>query len=216
MQMRRMGGIPLWSGSTGPLLRRTGRLAEPRFAWDKLPEEQQMDLLVDAPATAPRFQEVITTQSELRGIVGRPNRFMTSKVLTRLDRHCRQFIGKAPFVVIASTAENGQLDVSPKGDPAGFVQVVDDRTLAIPDRRGNRRVDTLCNVLANPSVGLIFFVPGKTETLRVAGKAAIVRDRSLRESLALEGRIPEVVLVVTVERVYFHCGRCITRSGLWN
>jgi PPOX class probable FMN-dependent enzyme len=175
-----------------------------------------MDLLLDAPTIAPRFREVITTENELRSIVGRPNRLMTSKMLSKLDRHCRQFIAKTPLVVIASSGASGQLDVSPKGDPPGFVQVLDDVTLAIPDRRGNRRVDTFCNILANPSVGLIFFVPGKAETLRVSGKGAIVRDSAIRESLALNGRIPELALIVTVERAYFHCGRCITRSNLWN
>jgi uncharacterized protein len=118
-------------------------------------------------------------------------------------------------VVVATTGRTGHLDLSPKGDPPGFVRVLDEQTLALPDRAGNRRVDSLRNILENPSVGLIFLVPGEGETLRVGGKAAVVRDRGLRESMALNDRVPELALVITVERVFFHCGKCIVRSKLW-
>jgi PPOX class probable FMN-dependent enzyme len=107
------------------------------------------------------------------------------------------------------------LDVSPKGDPAGFVKVIDDRTLAIPDRLGNRRLDTFRNVLGNPNVGLIFLIPGITYTLRISGKAIIVRDLELREAMAIKGKRPDHVLVVEVERVLSHCPKCMIRSGLW-
>lgn len=108
------------------------------------------------------------------------------------------------------------MDVSPKGDPPGFVRVLDDRTLAIPDRPGNRRIDTFRNVLENPQVGLLFLVPGKPETLRVAGSASIVRDLALLDAMSVEGKAPEFALVVRVQRVMFHCGKCIIRSGLWS
>ena len=163
------------------------------------------------------FQDVVTTESELRAIIGPPNRWMTSKILTKLDKKCRRFIASSPFVVVGSTGAGGLFDVSPKGDPPGFVQVFDDFTLVVPDRRGNRRVDTLCNVLRNPHVGLIFLVPGRGETLRVFGRALIVRDEELRRSVAGgDHTLPEVALVVRVQRAFFHCGKCITRSRLWD
>jgi uncharacterized protein len=162
-----------------------------------------------------RFDEVITTESDLRKIVGPANRWFTSKILTRLDRRCREFIAASPLVVVGSTDPLGMVDLSPKGDPAGFVRCLDDVTLAIPDRRGNRRVDTFHNVLQNPGVGLIFFVPGQRETLRVAGRAMIVRDTDIRSTMIDNGRMPELAMIIAVERAFFHCGKCITRSKLW-
>jgi len=161
-------------------------------------------------------RDVVTSESELRAIVGRPLPWFQSKLLTRLDLKCRQFIARSPFVVVASSRDDGLMDLSPKGDPAGFVQVLDERTLALPERAGNRRVDTLYNVLKHSGVGLIFFVPGQGETLRVAGQASIVRDRALRETMAIKGRPPELALIVAVERAFFHCARCIGRSKLWD
>jgi len=163
-----------------------------------------------------RFDEVITTAQDLRKIVGPANRWFTSKILTRLDRRCREFVASSPFVVVGSADPLGLVDLSPKGDRAGFVRCLDDSTLAIPDRRGNQRVDTFHNVLQNPGVGLIFFVPGRRETLRVAGRAMIVRDFDIRSVMAEGGRVPELALIVAVERAFFHCGKCITRSNLWD
>ncbi len=163
-----------------------------------------------------RFDEVITTEQDLRNIVGPANRWFTSKILTRLDRHCLEFIGASPFVVIGSADPLGMVDLSPKGDGAGFARCLDDKTVVIPDRRGNRRVDTFHNVLQNPGVGLIFFVPGRRETLRVAGRAMIVRDGDIRSAMMENGRTPELALVVAVEKAFFHCGKCIARSNLWD
>lgn len=175
-----------------------------------------MDIDAREAATADaRFRDVITTESELRKHVGPANRWFTSKFLHRLDRHCQTFIAASPFVVIGSTNQLGMVDLSPKGDRAGFVRSLDDATLAIPDRRGNRRVDTFHNVLQNPGVGLIFFVPGQRETLRVAGRALIVRDQSIRSTMMDKGPMPDLAMIVTVERAFFHCGKCITRSNLW-
>jgi uncharacterized protein len=174
---------------------------------------------VDATAAAPagrRFGEVITSEQELRRIVGPANRWFTSKMLDRLDRRCRSFVAASPFVVVGSTNPLGMVDLSPKGDRAGFVRSLDDATLAIPDRRGNRRVDTFHNVLQNPGVGLIFFVPGQRETLRVTGRALLVRDHDIRSSMMDDGRMPDLAMIVIVERAFFHCGKCITRSNLWN
>ncbi len=174
-----------------------------------------MDLR-EAETADRRFEEVITTESELRKIVGPANKWFTSKILPRLDRRCRDFIAASPFVVVGSTDPLGMVDLSPKGDRAGFVKLLDSATLAVPDRRGNRRVDTFHNVLQNPGVGLIFFIPGRPETLRVGGRAVIVRDHDIRSALAEKGRVPELVMIVSVERAFFHCGTCITRSKLWD
>ncbi|MGZ3282707.1 MAG: MSMEG_1061 family FMN-dependent PPOX-type flavoprotein [Xanthobacteraceae bacterium] len=159
------------------------------------------------PTRDARFDEVITTAQDLRKIVGPANRWFTSKILTRLDRNCRNYIAASPFVVVGSTDLLSMVDLSPKGDRAGFVRCLDDSTVAVPDRRGNRRVDTFHNVLHNPGVGLIFFVPGRRETLRVAGRAMIVRDVDIRNAMAENGRVPELALVVVVERAFFHCGK---------
>jgi PPOX class probable FMN-dependent enzyme len=162
-----------------------------------------------------QFAEPITSEAQLRAITGLPARRALDKELTKLDVHCRAIIAKSSFVLIASSDREGRLDVSPKGDPAGFVQVLDDVTLAIPDRPGNRRADTFRNVLQNPRVGLLFLVPGRSETLRVNGRAQIVRDRELRERMTVQGKRPELALVVTAEEVFVHCPKCMLRSGLW-
>lgn len=174
-----------------------------------------MDTRIPAAAER-RFDEVIRTEQDLRQIVGPANRWFTAKILTRLDRGCRQFIAASPFVVVGSTDPLGMVDLSPKGDQPGFVRCLDASTLAIPDRRGNRRVDTFHNLLQNPGVGLIFFVPGRRETLRVAGRATIVRDSDIRSAMTENGRTPELALIIVVERAFFHCGKCVTRSNLWD
>jgi hypothetical protein len=167
-----------------------------------------------APALRRRFHEVISSEPELRRIVGKPSFWFQGKMLTRLNGGCR-FIAESPFMIIASTGVTGAVDASPRGDPPGFVRVLDDATLAIPERPGNHRCDTLRNILDRPGVGLIFVVPGKSETLRISGHAVVVRDRTLREAMALDGRVPELAVVVGVERAFFHCARCIRRSKLW-
>jgi PPOX class probable FMN-dependent enzyme len=172
---------------------------------------------VDANAIfGDRFHHVVSTESELRDIVGPANRWLTSKMLAKLDPKCRRFIAISPFVVIGSAGTCGPVELSPKGDPPGFVHVLDDSTLVVPDRPGNRRVDTFRNVLQNPHVGLVFLVPGRRETLRVFGIGLIVRDDDIRNAVAMHGRAPDLALVVGVQRAFFHCGRCITRSQLWD
>jgi len=161
------------------------------------------------------FHEVITTEESLREILGTPSKRAADKVIDHIDEHCAALISSSPFLVIASADADGNMDVSPKGDPAGFVKVIDERTLAIPDRKGNRRGDTFSNILQNPKVGLIFLTPGYQETLRVSGKARIVRDQALLESMAHEGSVPMFATVVDVEKALFHCAKCIIRSGLW-
>jgi PPOX class probable FMN-dependent enzyme len=162
------------------------------------------------------FAETVTTLEELREVIAPPSDLVTSKEVSELDEHCRNFIARSPFILIASTDGEGSIDISPKGYPAGFVRVLDDRTLAIPDRPGNHRADTFVNVIRHPFVGLIFLIPGTKNTLRVRGRATIVRDLELRETMAVNSRLPELALVVDVTTAYFHCAKCIIRSRLWS
>ena len=162
-----------------------------------------------------RLTDQITSENDLRAHIGMPARLSVAKSLTRLDGHCRDFIARSPFVVIGSGDGQGHFDVSPKGDPPGFVQVLDDITLAIPDRPGNRRADTLGNILLQPSVGLLFLVPGSGDTLRVNGRAALVRDTWLLDRMKVRGRAPSLAIAVEVEEAFFHCAKCVIRSGLW-
>ena len=152
----------------------------------------------------------------LRELYGPASERSLKKELRHLDRHCRAFIARSPFLVIASTDPEGRCDASPKGDAPGFVEVVDDKTLLIPDRLGNNRVDTLGNLLACPGVGLIFLVPGVNETLRVNGRARVTTDTALLETMAVNGKAPRSGILVAVEEVYFHCGKALIRSDLWN
>jgi len=162
------------------------------------------------------FSETITTLDELREIIEPPSELVTAKDVTELDEYCRDFIARSPFVLVASSDGAGSIDISPKGDPPGFVRVLDETTLAIPDRPGNHRADTFVNVVRHPYVGLIFLIPGTKNTLRVRGKATIVRDLELRESMAANERVPELALVVDVTTAYFHCAKCVIRSKLWS
>lgn len=162
-----------------------------------------------------KFAEVVQTEVALRAILGAPAERAMRKEIVRLDMHCRTLIASSPLVLVASSDAAGRCDVSPKGDPPGFVHVLDDETLAVPDRPGNRRADTFVNVLQNPHVGLLFIIPGKLETLRVNGRAQIVRDQALRERMEMAGKLPPLALVVTVEQAFIHCRKCMLRSGLW-
>ena len=160
--------------------------------------------------------DMIDDVEQLRAAYGAPSERAVKKQLSRLDKHCRDFIARSPFVVIASADPSGRCDASPKGDAPGFVHVIDDATLLIPDRLGNNRVDTLGNLLARPGIGLIFFVPGINETLRVNGRARITTDPELLEPLAVNGKIPRSGILIAAEEVYFHCGKALIRSDLWN
>jgi len=162
------------------------------------------------------FKHVIQNEAELRDILGYAGKVAQNKVLSEIDEICRTFIGKSPFVLLGSTDADGNMDVSPKGDPAGFVQVMDSKTLLIPDRPGNQRGDTLSNILQNPHIGLLFLVPGRRDTLRINGTAQIVRDDDVRERFVMQGKVPMFVIAVTVKEVFFHCTKCVVRSGLWS
>lgn len=158
----------------------------------------------------------IDDEDELRSHLGPVSPLAEHKVQTRLDHFCRDFIALSPFLVLASADGRGNADASPRGDAAGFVRVLDDATLLIPDRRGNNRVDSFANILASRGVGLIFFVPGIDETLRVNGSARITREPDLLAPLAVQGKAPGLGLLVEVHEAYFHCGKALMRSRLWD
>jgi PPOX class probable FMN-dependent enzyme len=162
------------------------------------------------------FDELIATRERLRSLYKQPSDRAHDKVIDHIDDVCRRFIAASPFVIVASRGADGRLDVSPKGDPPGFVAVLDERTLAIPDRLGNNRLDTFDNLLVHPEVGLLFLIPGNGDTLRVSGTARLVRDATLQARLAVDGRTPNLVVVVTVEEAFMHCPKCIARSKLWS
>jgi hypothetical protein len=148
--------------------------------------------------------------------MGHASHRVQGKHITTLDEHCRAFITKCPFVLIASADGAGNMDVSPKGDPPGFVRVLDDTTLVIPERPGNRHAATFSNLVQNRHVALLFLIPGKQETLRVSGTAVILRDQWLRDEMAIAGKTPDFAIAVTVEEAFLHCAKCIIRSRLWD
>jgi PPOX class probable FMN-dependent enzyme len=156
----------------------------------------------------------VTDVSELRALYGEPSGLAVEKSLRRLDRHCREFIRLSPFLLI-STQGPGGADISPRGDPSGFVSVEDDGAILIPDRLGNNRIDTLENILHNPRVGVIFLVPGLNESLRINGVAEIVVGPELRR-LAHQDRVPKTAIRVRIEEVFFHCAKALIRSKLWD
>ena len=162
-----------------------------------------------------RFEEVIATRDRLRELNKLPSHRVSNKSIDHVDDICRRFVAASPFVLLASRGLDGRLDVSPKGDPPGFVKVLDNKTLAIPDRLGNNRLDTFENLLVHPEVGLLFIIPGHGDTLRISGTGHIVRDSALQSRFVMNGKAPHLVLVVDVEEVFIHCPKCMVRSRLW-
>jgi uncharacterized protein len=158
----------------------------------------------------------IEAEAELRHLYDPAMELALAKQMSKIDRHARAFIEKSPFLCIATSNADGRADISPRGDPAGFVQVVGETTLVIPDRPGNNRLDTMVNIVENPNVSAIFFIPGINDTLRVVGKARIVRDEAWLVNAAIKGRVPKVAIVIEVEEVFFHCAKALVRSHLWD
>ncbi|TNF86976.1 MAG: pyridoxamine 5'-phosphate oxidase family protein [Gammaproteobacteria bacterium] len=158
---------------------------------------------------------VIATVEELRAVVGEPPPGLEAKVDDHLNAFARAFIEKCPFLVLSTSDKSGRVDASPKGDAPGFLSVVDEKTLLIPDRPGNRLAYGHLNVIENPQVGLLLVIPNTSETLRINGKAALSADPDLLESLAARGKPAVLAIRVTVEECFFHCGKAFIRSGLW-
>lgn len=158
----------------------------------------------------------ITSREQLREVYPEPKGRTVRKVIDHMEEHCRAFIALSPFVLLSTAGADGKGDVTPRGDAPGFVAVLDDHRLAIPDRPGNNRLDSLQNVIENPEVGLLFLVPGFMETLRINGTAQIRTDKELCERFAVAGRLPPSVLVVTVREAFLHCAKSIMRSRLWD
>ncbi|MGI5274595.1 pyridoxamine 5'-phosphate oxidase family protein [Nonomuraea sp. CA-218870] len=157
----------------------------------------------------------IESEAELRELLGEVMPRAATKERARLHERDRQWLAASPFVLIATADADGNCDVSPKGDPAGFTHVIDDTTIAIPDRPGNRRADGFRNVLSNPHVGLIYLIPGRNETLRVNGRARLVREAPFFDELIVKGHRPALALVVEIEQIFFHCAKAFMRSALW-
>jgi len=157
----------------------------------------------------------VTTYEELREIVPQPLGAAVDKERKELHPLDRRWLAASPFVLIATSAADGTCDVSPKGDPAGFTLVLDDTTIAIPDRAGNRRVDGFENIISNPHVGLIYFLPGRTDTLRINGRARIVKEAPFFDDMIVRGNRPQLALLVEIEEVYHHCSKAFLRSKLW-
>jgi PPOX class probable FMN-dependent enzyme len=162
------------------------------------------------------FNDVITSLAELRALVGEPAERSVKKETAALDGYAREFIAHSPFVLIATAGAEGRCDVSPKGGAPGFVVVLDDARLVMPDRPGNRRLDGMQNILQNGHVGLIFMIPGREDTLRVNGRAWVVRDAELLDRMIVADKRPPLGIGVVVEECYFHCAKAFRRAGLWN
>jgi hypothetical protein len=158
----------------------------------------------------------IREETELRALLGDPVELVRAKVSDRLNDLTRRFVDLSPFVLLATSAPDGTCDVSPRGDPAGFVRVLDDRTLLLPDRPGNRLADSLRNILRNPHVGLLFVVPGVGDTLRVNGRATVETDEQLLAPNAVEGKVPKLGLRVEIDEVFTHCSKAFLRARLWD
>lgn len=160
-------------------------------------------------------QTTIESKEQLREHYGPPSERGAKKQMPKLDEHAKRFIALSPFMVIASATASGA-DASPKGDPPGFVKVIDENTLLVPDRPGNNRVDTMGNIMENSRVGLLFLVPGMCETLRVNGRARVTTDPALLEPLSVKGKAPVSGVLVDVDEVYLHCGKAVLRASLWD
>ncbi|WP_020496846.1 pyridoxamine 5'-phosphate oxidase family protein [Sciscionella marina] len=161
--------------------------------------------------------EPVRSEAELREIVAEPAKAIANKAASRIDAESRRFIEASPFCLLATTGEDGTVDVSPRGDPPGSVLVFEDgRSIALPDRKGNRRLDSMCNILGNDRVGMLFLVPGVGETLRLNGRARLVREAPFFERMAVQGKPPALAILIEVEELFLHCGKAFLRSSLWD
>ncbi|KIC43567.1 pyridoxamine 5'-phosphate oxidase [Ruegeria sp. ANG-S4] len=159
---------------------------------------------------------LVRNETDLRSQFSETHEIAIKKCLKHIDEHARKFIERSPFVCIGTQSPDGSADVSPRGDPCGFVKILDDTTLLIPDRPGNNRLDTLSNILTNSKVGLLFLVPGFDDTMRVNGHAELTRDPDLLSMMAVNERVPKIAIAVHVDEVFIHCAKALRRSKLWD
>lgn len=158
---------------------------------------------------------IAETETDLREILGSAEGLAVQKSRPQLDKYSRQFIAMSPFLTLATANAKGRADVSPRGDPPGFVHVVDDKTILIPDRPGNNRLDTMVNIVENPNVACLFFIPGFEDTLRLAGRAKITHDGELLKHCVVNGKPPKVGVLISIDEVFLHCAKALKRSRLW-
>jgi PPOX class probable FMN-dependent enzyme len=158
----------------------------------------------------------VADERALREVIGSPSELVAAKVADRLNDLTRQFVERSPFVCVATARPDGGLDVSPRGDPAGFVRILDERTLLIPERPGNKLADTLTNLLEDPRIGLLFLIPGIGDTFRVNGRARIVDDAELLAGSTVEGKVPKLGILVEIDEAFTQCQKALVRSDLWN
>lgn len=172
-------------------------------------------MAIASPEPRVRAQRPITSMAALREMLGPPSERAVLKQLAALDPHCRAFLARSPLLFLGTSGADGRCDVSPKGDAPGFVLVLDETTLVIPDRPGNRRLDSLENIMRNPHVGLLFVIPGMDETLRVNGTAEIIQDDDILGQLAVGDRQPQLGILVRIQECYLHCARSFLRAQVW-
>jgi uncharacterized protein len=169
-----------------------------------------------ATSTPPTPSKIIKTEAQLRALIGEPAELTCAKISNRLNPMTRLFVERSPFVCVATCDSAGNCDLSPRGDPAGFLRILDERTLLLPERPGNRLADSLRNILANPHIGLLFLVPGATDTFRVNGRATITTDQELLVHCAVEGKSPLLGILVDIDEAYTQCSKALLRSNLWD
>jgi uncharacterized protein len=162
------------------------------------------------------FSDVVVSEDEIRKLIGFPSELVNNKAINYLDVHCKEFISLSPIIFISTSNANGQCDVSPRGDAPGFVHILDDKRLIVPERPGNRRIDSMRNILENPMIGLIFIIPGLEETLRVNGEARIIKNKDLLNTMQVNGKTPLLGIGIVVEECFMHCAKAFKRSHLWD
>ena len=160
--------------------------------------------------------DIVQSEDEIRTVLPGERAHQQAKIIDHIDDLCRLWIERSPYLVMSTVNASGQIDTSPKGDPPGFVKVLDPHTLAIPDRPGNHRFDSFRNILETGRIGLMFLVPNRTELIRVSGSAQVVRDQALRAQMAIKGRVPDFAILVRVEEAFYNCGKAAIRSKLWH
>lgn len=162
------------------------------------------------------FKKTVKTEAELREILGYPSELVKNKVVNIIDNHIKDFVAKSPLIFISTSNNAGKCDLSPRGDSQGFVEIVNEKYLIIPERIGNKKCDSLLNIISNSQIGIIFIIPGLNETLRINGKAIITKDEDLLRKHAVNGKCPNLGIVVEVEECFIHCAKAFMRSTIWN